>query len=223
MPLEKEYLNLVYEELVRLSQDKNLFASVLSAVEDVYLRVEAAVSEAAGAANLAFECQRGCCLCCPPNVGVELFEILPLVASLNEGPTEVFADALEAAQREDTVGPGRISFAKMFLETSKEMPHCFLLDEEKACGIYNQRPLACRLHVSTSVAVCRQEKRPQFTPKFAADLDSRVKKIVDDFAASGHHLLTGLGGTMYRMLTYNPQQRRFGLNFFGQEIIFTRP
>lgn len=221
--LQEDRLKQTYLELERLAHDKNEFASFVSAVAEVYRRIDEAVSVAATTARLEIVCRSGCCVCCPRGVEVELFEILPLLADLNERPTAAIAAALETAQKDGKAGSGRMSFAGMFLdEAKKDPPHCFLLNENATCSVYAYRPLACRLHVSSSMEVCREKSRPQFSPGFAADLDSRVNKIVGDFAAAGHSLLTGLGGPMYQMLTYEPRQRQFALDVFGHKIIFAR-
>lgn len=140
-------------------------------------------------ANPHIKCKAGCVFCCYHHVeclGAEVFYIAEHVRSTwSTAAREALLDRLRHAIRR--------ADGKRRFDYYKEHIRCPLLGKDDRCGVYDQRPFACRAYTSFSVARCRKkfEKREDLgieRDRFTKDLNGGVQKglMVGLFEAGLH-------------------------------------
>lgn len=96
-------------------------------------------------------CRKGCSWCCVQTVAMSVFEAAPLVEHVRRTWTdEQRAALLERARR---VLATLSTHANDADRIRRRIP-CVFLQEDGACGIYDVRPLACRVFNSQDLAAC---------------------------------------------------------------------
>lgn len=98
-------------------------------------------------AHVPVACGKGCSFCCKAWVDTTPPEVLYTVKNL---PPEQRQMAREAVERACGITAG----ASFIDRLGKVNPPCPMLAGDGACGVYENRPIACRTLVSTDVARC---------------------------------------------------------------------
>jgi hypothetical protein len=124
-------------------------------------------------------CARGCAFCCVQTVVVTA--------------AEAFAVAAEIRERAETAAALRAYPSRRLGEPKADWRPCPFLADDKACSIYEARPLACHGFVSLDLAACIDffEGRRQdasFTPK-----DRQQTMVLCRMMLCAAHLLAGRG------------------------------
>lgn len=100
-------------------------------------------------AHIPVACRKGCSFCCNVWVDATPPEVLYTVKKM---PPEQKQRAFEAVERACAQTSG-VSFEDRL---GKVNPPCPLLAGDRACSVYEDRPVACRTLVSTDVEACKQ-------------------------------------------------------------------
>lgn len=140
--------------------------SILRMVEATYRYIDDFMHQFLGHCQLSdsqVDCKKGCSYCCHQSVFVLPYEAITLV--------KYCKDKLEINQynkfREQVIEKDAITSqmtVNQFLNYTKPCP--FLTDN--VCGVYEVRPMACRLFLSMNVASCEQERNnPSDFTKYA--------------------------------------------------------
>lgn len=95
-------------------------------------------------------CKKGCDFCCYQPVFINNFEILRLIRHIREKFTGTQISAILKKATAKNLAVSRMPESKMLLHKAA----CPLL-ENGACSVYEARPMACRIYLSTSLDSCR--------------------------------------------------------------------
>jgi len=124
-------------------------------------------------------CARGCAFCCVQTVTVTA--------------AEAFAVAAEVRAREDLAARLLAEPERRLGEPKSAWRDCAFLGEDKACSVYDARPLACHAFISFDLQACigffaGDAPQPAFTPG-----DRQQMLYVCRMMLCAAHLLTGHG------------------------------
>ncbi|MGW8314124.1 MAG: YkgJ family cysteine cluster protein [Bacteroidales bacterium] len=100
------------------------------------------------------ECKKGCSWCCHQAVFAVTHEILYILAQLMEGKEE--EKQLRFLNRANE--KSKITTRKSYEELLRFRKPCPFLTEG-ICGIYDVRPMACRIYLSSSEPACQRDYR----------------------------------------------------------------
>lgn len=98
-------------------------------------------------------CRKGCHWCCVQTVAMSVFEAAPLVEHVRRAWT--------AEQRAALLERCRSVLAKLSAHATdadriRQRIPCVFLQDDGGCGVYEARPLACRVFNSQDLAACRR-------------------------------------------------------------------
>ncbi len=118
---------------------------------EVHRSVDAAIREFEAIrpqAMSAIRCHRGCAHCCRIWVGITRDEALLLAERVRSGGAKLAMDRLERQRHWQS--------PEAFAAHPPEEARCVFLGEDGTCGVYEDRPSACRaLLVASDPEVCR--------------------------------------------------------------------
>ena len=156
-------------------------------------------------------CARGCANCCNLAVETTLPEAMRIASLLKVGQIEDLQSYI------DRLLPAlsQITDLKSYLRLHRQkIGPCPFLTEEGACGIYADRPLACRALLSTRnsdwCAVDFADLHPLEKEAFMSSLDREVVAFPTHYAAVPQQLATELEGELNHAM-----QESFGCRVSG--------
>lgn len=99
----------------------------------------------------AAECKKGCAFCCHQPVFAVSHEMLYLKEYISKQPGNKQQQFIDRAREK-----ALLSLNKS-LEEQQLITHACPFLEENACQIYEARPMACRIYLSSSMPSCKRE------------------------------------------------------------------
>lgn len=142
---------------------KQLFSSIDSLIESLLNKAKTH--------DINIDCKMGCSMCCHQAVFANTFEIDYLVDFLKQKKTktelkEIYA---RAKSKDQTV-------KRMLRDDMLNYKEACPLLEDKVCGAYEARPMACRIYMCTDVGTCiRFYDDPNDRDNYPALLDFPLK------------------------------------------------
>ena len=136
------------DEEVNVTNLKNAIRSLYDAVD---LLLEALLQRSTNEGK-PVECKKGCAWCCHQEVFAVTHEFLFIQDHLNHGFTRNQKDHILDKAKEKTL----LTLQKPLEEQLQVRAPCPFLEED-SCAIYEARPMACRIYLSSSAAACRKE------------------------------------------------------------------
>jgi Fe-S-cluster containining protein len=155
-------------------------------------------------------CGRGCRECCSLTVNCTLTEAVALARSLTD--TQAAAVTAYATRLAKLTAP--LTDLKEYLRMQRDMGWCPFLEADGACGVYAERPLACRALLSTKESfycgVDFAELSQEQKQAYGESLDRSVTDFPLHYVASTRET----GGEMEtRALTL--MRKQFGFSLYG--------
>jgi len=105
-------------------------------------KFDTVVREETHQANLTVSCTSGCASCCYHPISISILEAIPIYRSL------LRHGRWNASLRKKLEESGRHQLGVDYEVWLLALIPCPLLTSEKRCGVYEERPLVCRTHVS---------------------------------------------------------------------------
>ena len=103
--------------------------------------------------NLSIACKKGCSFCCNQSVFVVPYEVFYIMQYME---LNIPADMNDGIREAATIKNNRTGKMKMQQLLHNE-DACPLLDDEGQCIVYDARPMACRIYLSSDVSTCRND------------------------------------------------------------------
>jgi Fe-S-cluster containining protein len=123
----------------------------------------------------AVRCGKGCSHCCRVFVGITRDEAQLLARWVQSGRIVLDAQRLEIQRRWTS--------PRDFAENPREAATCVFLQPDGACGVYEDRPLACRaLLVASDPELCRRADR---TTEILAIINPPAERLVSAAQSAG--------------------------------------
>lgn len=127
-------------------------ATLFSAIESLYTAIDGlndSILSLAERQNMGVACHKGCHWCCHQAVYANSYELHFLSEKIkNRFSSEIISKWIKAAEAKSN------ATSKMSEEEiSKYKFPCALL-EDGACSVYDARPMACRIYLSTKLETC---------------------------------------------------------------------
>ena len=153
----REIRRIFYRDGYRLAHaylDQELAPANLSAaVSQLYRAVDELLEsfvQRSASEGVAAACKEGCSWCCYQEVFAVTHELIYLHDHLmQKGNSETEGQVLERAREKARLTDGRAEEEQLRVRTA-----CPFL-EEGSCTVYEVRPMACRIYLSSSVGSCR--------------------------------------------------------------------
>lgn len=155
--LEQDLMPKVFQRsLISFLKNKRMFnADYLSCIKSMYLEAEKARDQLLESVcepdvpGTEIDCQKGCFHCCGMVVKPLAPEMYLILESLMSSYSR---DQLEQLVKDLKV---KVSEIKACDSVKKRVKAYCIFLKDNSCGIYENRPLACRAYTSTDVEVCK--------------------------------------------------------------------
>jgi Fe-S-cluster containining protein len=176
---------LFYEDGFNLAQsaiDQGLSNSTLfSAIESLYAAIDGmndSIVALAQRQNMKVACQKGCHWCCHQAVYANSYELHFLSEKIKTRfSTQKISDWVQSAD-----GKLAVTSKMNEQELANYKAPCALL-ENGACSVYDARPMACRIYLSTKVETCLEfYKHPENENNYPAliELPLRAGRMMNE-------------------------------------------
>jgi Fe-S-cluster containining protein len=149
-------------------------ATLFSAIESLYLAIDGlndSILALAERQKMGVACHKGCHWCCHQAVYANSYELHFLSEKIKTRfPSDKISKWIEAAETKYTA-----TSQMNEVEVSKYKAPCPLL-ENGACSVYEARPMACRIYLSTRLETCMEfYHHPENEHNYPALIDFPLK------------------------------------------------